>query len=44
MEIYVKFLSFPYFLPCLVFNNDLIIYVDFTCILASNTTTDDVTN
>jgi len=45
MEIYVKFLAFPYFLPFfLIFNHDFIIYTDFTNIAASNTASDDVKN
>jgi len=36
MEIYVdKFLCFPHFLFFLVFNYDLIIYIDFTRIAVS---------
>jgi len=41
MEIYVKFLCFPYFS---VFNHDFVIYIDSTHATASNTATDDVTN
>jgi len=41
MEIYVKFLCFPYFL---IFNHDFIIYIDLTHTTASVTATDDVTN
>jgi len=44
MEIYVKFLLFPYFLFFLVFNHDFVIYIHFTHIAVSNTATDDVTN
>jgi len=44
MEIYVTFLSFPYFLIFLVFSHDFIIYIDFTHIAASNTASDGVTD
>jgi len=44
MLIYVKFLLFPYFLFFLVLNHDVIIYIYFTNITASNTGTDDVAN
>jgi len=38
-----KGLLFPYFLFFLVFNHDFIIYIDFTPIAASDTSTDDIT-
>ena len=45
MEIYVKFLLFPYFCSLfLVFKHNLMVCVDFTRIAASNTASDDVTN
>jgi len=44
MEIYVKYLLFPYFLFCLVFKQDFIRCVDYTRIAASNAASEDVTN
>jgi len=44
MEIYVKFLSFPYFLFLLVFKHNFVRCADFTRIAASNIASDDVTN
>jgi len=43
MEIYVLIFLLPYFLP-MIFKHDIIRRVDFTCIAASNTASDDVTN
>jgi len=44
MEIYVKFLLFPYIFFFLVFKHDFIRCVDYICIAVSNTASDDVTN
>jgi len=44
MEIYVKYVLFPYFSFVLVFKHDFIKCVDFTHIAALNTASDDVTN
>jgi len=44
MELYVKYLLFPYFLFFLIFKHDFIRCVDFTDIAASNTASDDVTS
>jgi len=44
MEIYVKFLYFYILSFFLIFNYDFVIYIDFTHIAASSTTSDDVTN
>jgi len=45
MEIYIKIsLIFIFSLFFLVFNHDIVIYIDFTHVAASNTETDDVTN
>jgi len=43
MEVYVKYLLFPYFSFCMIFKHEFIRCVDFTRIAASNTI-DDVTN
>jgi len=44
MEIYKKNSLISIFSHFLVFNADVVIYIDFTHITASNTATDDVTN
>ena len=44
MEIGDKTYLISIFLFVLVFNNDFIIYIDFTCIASWNTESDDVTN
>jgi len=45
MEIYINIYFISIFSPFfLVFKHDFIRFVDFTRILASNTTSDDVTN
>jgi len=43
MEVYDKIALISIFSRSLVFNHDFIIYIDFTCITASNTVTGDVT-
>jgi len=43
MEIYVKISLISIFYFFLVFNQDFILYTDFTHIAASNAATDDVT-
>jgi len=44
VEIYVKHSLISIFSLFLVFNHDVIIYIDVTNITASNTATDDITN
>jgi len=45
MEIYVKIhLISLFYLFFLVLNHDIVIYIDFTYVAASNTGTDNVTN
>jgi len=44
MNIYEKNSDFCIFSFFLVFNHDIIIYIDFIHITASNSATDDVTN
>jgi len=45
MEIYVKIYFISMFsLFFLIFNNNFVIYIDFTHVEVSNTATDDVTN
>jgi len=43
MEIYVKILLIPYFI-FFFWYHDIVIYIDFNHVEASNTATDDVTN
>jgi len=44
MDIYAKISLISIFSLFLVLSHDFVIYIDFTHVAASNTTTDDVTN
>jgi len=43
-DLCLKNLLFLYYLFCLYFIHDFVMYIDFTHVAASNTATDDVTN